>query len=475
MSKKYEVVSSVAKGMPLNKPFLKAINTFLKERKGTLKLFEVQANYKIHKLDKDIDPSLLITSDEKFSKNIRLVYIDGLRAETGSAVSRLAGFCGLEETLITGGTQISLKSLPSYPNEQDIRVGRYVATTGALVYPKYFKSNHSFTARQAQHDHECGAIVLIKDDNGDSDFVHIKASKDGSFCFMNKRYHPSGKITLENNISMVLGDLHPVSVDPKALQTTLSLIKKLKIKDAYLNDADDFRNGLSHHLQGKNRTKARLALEGKLEQKTEQIINYNTIKSIQDAVTGNTFINKSNHDEHRDSALERADFIFDPYNAESMCIQFLLSLHGADAYQASLIAEDSLRKAIKEIVKNLNNHDYNSVIKVMLDKGLSKTRFLNRSTLKIVNGKLVISKHGDAGIGGSKGSTKSFAQLGIGGVYGHGHFEEWHKNVIRVATLSKLNMDYNEGQPTNWSHSVVLVYEDGIAQIVRIKNGKVLE
>lgn len=472
--KQYQVVSTVAKGMDLNEPFYKAIKTFQKDKGAGLKLIEVKANYKEDEMDDRIDESLIIKKDYPFSKNLFVAFIEGLRAETGSVVNRLANFCGLEDTIIAGGMNIELKALHSYADENDERPLRYVATTGALVLPNY---KNTTTGRIAKANHTCGAVVLVKHENGETEFIHVVASKDGSFVYFDgekaKRYHPSGRITVEKNVLAKLGDLHPVSVDQKALGAAINVLKKVQVKDIFLDDADDFRNGQSHHVQGLNNTRAKLALAGKLELKSEQKKNIEVIKKLHDTVPGNVFVVASNHNEHRDQALERGDYITDPYSYEPLHIQALLKLYGGNAFQASLVAENAIRKALKQVVENLNKNDFKSKIQINLRADMPRLKFLNRKDKVEVN-KTILSKHGDEGTGGAPGSTKTFAKLGQKGVYGHGHFEEWYNGVIRVATLSKLNMDYNEGQPTNWSHSLVLVFDDGICQIVRIRNGKVL-
>jgi hypothetical protein len=472
--KQYQVVSTTAKGMDLNEPFYKSILTFLKAKKASLKLIEVKANFVSDEMDDRIDESLIIKKDYSFSKNILIAFIEGLRAETGSVVNRLAGFCGLEDTIIAGGMNIQLKSLHSYADENDERPLRYVATTGALVLPRYKKTT---TGRIAEANHKCGAVVLVKHESGESEFVHIVASKDGSFVYYDgenaKRYHPNGKITVEKNIAAKFGDLHPVSVDKRALAAGLTVVKNAGIKDLFLGDADDFRNTLSHHLHGLNNTRAKLALAGKLSVTSEQKVNEDVIKTIHDAVPGTIYMNASNHQEHRDQAIERGDYVNDPHSYEPLHIQALLKLYGGNAFQASLVAEEAVRQALKQVVVNMEKNDYKSPIAIKLRSDLPRLKFLTRKDKVQIN-KTIMSKHGDEGTGGAPGSTKTFAKLGQPGVYEHGHFEEWEQGVVRVATFSKLNMDYNEGQPTNWSHSMVLVFEDGICQIVRIRKGKVL-
>ncbi len=472
--KQYQVVSTVAKGMELNEPFYKAIKTFLKAKNATLRLLEVKANYKEDEMDERIDESLIVKKDYNFSKNIIVAHIEGLRAETGSVVNRLANFCGLEDTIIAGGMRTELKSLHSYADENDERPLRYVATAGALVLPNY---KNTTTGRIARATHECGAVVLIKHSTGDTEFVHIQASKDGSFAYYDgeklNRYHPNGKITIERNAMAKLGDLHPVSVDKQALKAAKNVLSNAQVQNVFLDDADDFRNGLSHHLKGLKITRAKLAMAGQLEVTKEQETNIEVIKSIHDTVPGTTYVVASNHIDHRDQALESGEYIDDAYASEPMHIQALLKLHGGNAFQVSLVAEEAIRKAIKQVVQNLNKNDYKTPVQINLRADMPRLKFLNRKDKVEVN-KTILSKHGDEGTGGAPGSTKTFAKLGQPGVYGHGHFEEWLNGVIRVATLSKLNMDYNEGQPTNWSHSLVLVMEDGKCQIVRIRNGKVL-
>ncbi len=461
---KYEVVSTVCKGMPLNIPFKKALETFLKDKGASLKLVEAKANYADDTFDDEIDMNLLVQKDLNFSRDLKIIHLEDLRAETGNPISRIDRLTGAETTIVVAGTKQALKSLPSFPDSKGRRVARFTVSTGALVLPKY---KNTITGRIAQEEHECGAVVLVKNAQGIADFRHIKASKDGSFVYLNKRYHPNGKITEEKNIRIVFGDLHPAQLDPMVKQAHKEICSLTKPIEGYLHDADDFHSN-SHHLEGRNNTKARLAENGELDLEKENVVNVGEFKDYQDMVK-TLLVDKSNHDEHRDRWIEDGRYIYEPNSYVAGHLGSLVKVFGGDAFQASLVAEAGLRAFFKELGEKLKNHDY-SPITFNFDKSLNRTKFLTRTDLIEVGG-MILSKHGDKGANGAKGTTATFTQVGKKGVYGHGHFEEICRGVIRVATSSKTQLDYNKGEASNWTQSVVLVYEDGIGQIVRIKDG----
>ena len=79
--------------------------------------------------------------------------------------------------------------------------------------------------------------------------------------------------------------------------------------------------------------------------------------------------------------------------------------------------------------------------------------------------------HGHRGAHGSMGSPTQFKKLNVKTVTGHTHVPTRIDGHLSVGTLTYLQLDYNEGMSA-WMHSNVVIYPNGKAQHLHIKNGK---
>src|SRR5690606_483429 len=79
------------------------------------------------------------------------------------------------------------------------RLPRMVATTGAITVSNYDNDYYMSqrTSAIAEFDHQLGAIIVEVVDNTHYHFRHVRASSDGSFVDLGRRYCPDGLVHKE--------------------------------------------------------------------------------------------------------------------------------------------------------------------------------------------------------------------------------------------------------------------------------------
>lgn len=68
------------------------------------------------------------------------------------------------------------------------------------------------------------------------------------------------------------------------------------------------------------------------------------------------------------------------------------------------------------------------------------------------------SNHGHRGPNGARGSTQAFATVGAKVTHGHGHGARIIDGAHSVGTSSQMNMGYNAGSLSSWTHSHDITY-----------------
>jgi hypothetical protein len=91
--------------------------------------------------------------------------------------------------------------------------------------------------------------------------------------------------------------------------------------------------------------------------------------------------------------------------------------------------------------------------------------FANRGWLTILG--IEVGQHGDRGINGARGSSRSFARLPVRTVVGHSHSPSIEKGCYTVGTSSLLQMEYNSGAST-WKHAHVIIHPNAERQMIFI-------
>jgi hypothetical protein len=82
-----------------------------------------------------------------------------------------------------------------------------------------------------------------------------------------------------------------------------------------------------------------------------------------------------------------------------------------------------------------------------------------------------LGMHGHLGANGSRTSPTQLKNLNTKNITAHSHSSHKEDGHIRVGTLTKLRLGYNQGL-SSWNHSLALGYPDGKVQLINIINGK---
>jgi len=79
--------------------------------------------------------------------------------------------------------------------------------------------------------------------------------------------------------------------------------------------------------------------------------------------------------------------------------------------------------------------------------------------------------HGDRGPHGARGSVKNLSRLGVKVISGHGHAPAIEEGHTRVGTMSRLNLEYNQG-PSGWLNTHASIDAFGKPHLHHFINGK---
>jgi len=210
----------------------------------------------------------------------------------------LEGMTG-DHSCVVGHPRLELKTIAVL----DEKKPKIMFTTGAVTKSNYTDSK---AGKKGEFHHSLGfAIVEIKDD--DTFFFRQVSANDRTGEFIDLFYAlNNGEITMEKQVEAIaLGDIHVRHCDPRVTDITLNnLFKRLEPKKVFIHDIIDSQS-ISHHNLKDPFLLHELELEGKndLGNEIEEMLTW--LKPFEGL---NTYIVKSNHDEHIDRFLNETDW-----------------------------------------------------------------------------------------------------------------------------------------------------------------------
>lgn len=324
---------------------------------------------------------------------------------------------------------------------------RILSTTGAVTKPNYTKSK---AGKKSEAHHIYGAIVV---EQGEKLFHmrQINATKDGAFIDLDKKYSATGVESAGRALALVCGDIHVERSDEAVLAATFdrpdSIVNVLKPKQIVMHDVLDFERRNHHTIGNFHSRYARVngsRWKDNVEEEVRDAIAFVDKRTPPDT---DVFVVPSNHDEAFDRWLETADFRKDPTNARFF----------VDVWSKKLAAFD--RKKEWTGAFELLYQEY----------GAGTAIFLSREDpLKIAD--IYVNFHGDKGINGAKGATRSYAHLGVKTIIGHHHSPAIMDGCYQVGVTGRLDQDYND-LPSSWLNTHVLVYSNGKRAMVHVIDG----
>lgn len=360
-------------------------------------------------------------------------------------ITGLSRFAQRGTTLIFASPKQRLKAI-AHSNQKH---PKFLITTGACTLPNYAIGTDVSAERRrlgkiAKGDHVFGAVVVEVIDNKIFHVRHLRADKKGVFIDLGASYDGrkmKGRAKLK---AMVLGDWHGGQTDPIVRQVTGEMIKELRPEQLILHDFFD-GHSVSHHIDKKivrqkllhQYDKGFHVLKTELEDDNKDLWWFSKLLKGKKIV-----IVYSNHHAFLPRYLEEVRFQFEMTN-------FRLAVKILD-YIATKDYNDGVKFGLKYVGKLPKN-----VVFLKED-----------SDYKILGYQL--GSHGDKGANGGYGSINSKENDFGKSISGHTHSSQIQRDTYIVGTCLPLNMFYMRGQPTSWTHTHALLWENGTVQLIHI-------
>jgi len=298
------------------------------------------------------------------------------------------------------------------------------------------------TSYIAGSDHVMGGVIVEISNRKEFHFRQTQANTKGEFIDLGVRYFPNGK-TAKVRTNFYSGDWHAGFTDSEAVSGFEKLANDIEIEDFYVGDFFDGYS-ISHHHEGmplRKAAKYRMGRGSLIKEIRNGGVDINWIHAT---IKGTIFMIKGNHDEVMDRYLLEARYAKDEQNHYD-------ALEFARWY---LDGDKVLQKAYEK---------YGDL------KHPERIVWLTRKDEIKVGGREV-AQHGDKGANGAKGSMLSIEKAYGSAIVAHTHSPAILRNIIRVGTMSRMDMEYNDG-PSSWVWAGALFYDDGSTQITNFVNG----
>ena len=372
-----------------------------------------------------IGPKIWVRADIK---------IQATAADPLSGMAPLAG----DKWAIFGHSQIALEPIAT-PQEQ--LPGR-MYTTGCITRKAY--SSTKAGAKAAFH-HVVGALLV--EIQGKNAFIRqLNADHKGYIHDVTDCYTPTTILRNQAALSLTTGDEHVKWMLPNVMTATYdadnSIVQVTKPSTLVRHDVLDGYAG-SHHHEKHYTTQYKKWYHGDANYRREldQVVNHiNTTTPITwDCMN---LLVRSNHHEHLDFWLERADDRIDHENADIIC---------------------ELRNAQRQAIRAGDDYD---AFRLYLEPRLEVPAEFSNPNKPYMLGGVDFSQHGHRGQSGSRGSAKGFANTTHKATIGHTHSARIVKSVFQVGKSCD-NLEYEEGLSAH-THTHSLQYANGKRTLIDI-------
>lgn len=370
----------------------------------------------------DLNSSISVLSDVK------------IQPTASNPLQGLEGMTG-DHSCVVGHPRLELRTIPVMEGSKP----KIMFTTGCITKPNYTDSK---AGKKGEFHHSLGfAIVEIKD-NETYFFRQVSATDNGEFIDL--FYHlKNGEVKEINEIEAIaLGDIHVRHCNPEVIDKTLNhLFKHLYPKNVFIHDIIDSQS-ISHHNLNDPFLLHELQLTGgnDLQKEIDEMLEW--LKQFEHF---NTYIVKSNHDEHIDRFLNETDW------------RKMTNLKNAIPYMQYSLAK-------------LSGKAKNGILPYIITSNYPKIKCLGYDDNVTVKGYLM-SVHGHIGASGSRGSLQQYSKLSTKIVVGHSHTIGRIGGAVSVGTSTYLRLPYNKGA-SSWVNAHGIVNKLGKFQHIVFFNTK---
>lgn len=372
-----------------------------------------------------IGPKIWVRADIK---------IQATAADPLSGMAPLAG----DKWVIFGHSQIGLEPIAT---PQEALPGR-MYTSGCITRKNYSATKAG--AKAAFH-HVIGAILV--ETQGKNAFIRqLNADHKGCIYDVTDCYTPHVHYTEQKALSLTTGDEHVKWIKANVLSATYtdddSIVNVTKPGTLVRHDVLDGYAG-SHHHEKHYTTQYKKWFHGDANYRREldQVVQFINETTPTDWDCMNLLV-RSNHHEHLDTWLERADDRFDHENADIIC---------------------ELRNAQRSAIRNGDDYD---AFSLYLEPRLEVPAEFSNPNKPYMMGGVDFSQHGHRGTAGSRGSARGFANATHKATIGHSHSARIVKSVYQVGKSCD-NLEYEEGLSAH-THTHSLQYANGKRTLIDI-------
>ncbi len=356
---------------------------------------------------KELIPHLTLNR-HNLNRRISILSDVKIQPTCANPLQGLEGMTG-EYTSIVGHPRFELRTVPTMEGCPP----KFLFTTGCITQKNYTDSK---AGHKGAFHHSLGfAIVEIKDDEVYF-FRQVSANNKGEFIDLDNHVK-EGVVEKENNIeACILGDIHVAHVNHDIIDLTLyQLFKQVRPNKVFLHDVMDSRS-VSHHNLNDPFELHKQELEGVncLQTEIDELIVF-----LQQFEHYETYIVKSNHDEHIDKFLRITDW------------RKMSTLKNALPYMEYATA-------------TLKGEAPNGIVPYVINKHYPKFKCLGHNdSVKVKD--YLCSVHGHVGANGSRGSIMQYSKLSTKIITGHSHTISRIGGAASVGTSTHLRVGYNIG------------------------------
>ena len=447
------VVTSAQNNTHVHPCLMAALRTYAAEHRSEILISRFSYNKdgwgQSHNATKDedglwYDPAILPhVCDESVELAPGLVFCGELDI-LPTAVDPLSGFDSYTKSAsaIVPHAKMAMKSMATMKSDP----ARFLYTTGTVTQRNYIERK---AGQKASFHHVFGALAVEVDPDGAWFVRQLIANDDGHFCDLDRLYTPEGSTRVRTE-AVGWGDFHEEKEDPVVAAACFdgegSIISVLDPREQHVNDLADFAPRNHHNLSDPFFMATMLA---RGTDRVEDGIARCAAKLERIQRDGcRTVVVESNHDQALRRWLREADGHRDAPNA-----RYWHYLNW---------------KAFAEIEKGGDLFVFEAAVREKLASDLPGLTFLREDDSWIVcrdQGGIQCALHGHRGPNGSRGSPKSFRQLGVRANTAHTHSAGIVDGIYTAGVSGLLDMSYNQG-PSSWSHSHVVTYANGKRAIV---------
>ena len=429
------IISAIVPGQIINEKFMQSIFTYCDKNNAELLLLVMRGIKKDDTFSNEVYDkySKYFITEMTLNSNIKIM-------DFFLAPQQIISLTGLDriarsDSVIVAHTKQEIITIParinSYPH--------LMYSTGCVTYSNYSKDR---IGRIATSDHTMGAIIVEIEDNKIFHIRNTQCDKNNGFAVFGKYYN--GLKVSKIKSDYILGDLHIGQECPVAIEKAKEIIKELDSDKIYFNDL--FDGGSVNHHEENNRYAQ--YIRPVHQQSLESELNY--LGEFLQAFCGDLknkefIVVPSNHDYFVDRWLAEGKFVFSSIKNAKL---------GSELFNAYLDGNNPIEYYLKTrgYLKNIKIH-----FATLNEK-------LNSYGYDIL--------HGHKGIGGAKGSVKSFDKCYGKNVTAHGHSPKRFRSSSVVGTNGLLDQPFIAGSGSGWTHTDVAVYENSTDQMIHKINGK---